>query len=251
MYSLTLLPLVLLSTLATAIPTSSPSADNKPQGASKNSTVNGTANNRNLIRELLLAPTAVEKLALIPSASDWVYDFHAPPPGATTAGKGGMTVKADRLAFPPLVGNGVSMTLGFIGPCGFNTPHIHPRSAEINIVVRGRLGTEFSAENGAKNIINELEEFQMTVFPQGAVHTEFNPDCTPATFVAAFADEDPGVQQSAQTLFGLQKKLVKAVLGNKEVIEGIDLDRFRDMIPDNVALGVESCLKKCGLQKRK
>ena len=43
--------------------------------------------------------------------------------------------------------------------------------------------------------------------------------------------------------------MVKAVLGNKEVIEDVDVEKFRSQIPANVALGVESCLKKCGLQK--
>ena len=53
----------------------------------------------------------------------------------------------------------------------------------------------------------------MTVFPKGATHTEFNPDCNDAVFVAGFADEDPGVEQLTQTLFNLNGDLVKADLG--------------------------------------
>ena len=87
------------------------------------------------------------------SDSDFIYDFLHPPASAITTGKGGHTVKADRKDFPALIGTligtGVSMTLGFLGPCGFNTPHIHPRSSQINAVVQGKLGTEFIAENGA------------------------------------------------------------------------------------------------------
>jgi hypothetical protein len=81
--------------------------------------------NLNLISQLESAATAADRIKLLPNPSDHVYDFLNPPTAdATTTGKGGHTVKADRKDFPALIGNGVSMTLGFIGPCGFNTPHV-------------------------------------------------------------------------------------------------------------------------------
>jgi hypothetical protein len=204
-----------------------------------------------LISSLENAATAVDRIKLLPNPSDHVYDFLNPPTSdATTTGLGGHTVKADRGTFPALIGNGVAMTVGFLGPCGFNTPHTHPRSAEINIVVEGELGTEFITENGATLIKNRLSTYQMTVFPQGAIHTEWNPDCTPATFVAGFASEDPGVQQSAQRLFDMDDDLLEAVFANDFTFAGEDIDTFRSLVPANVALGVESCLAKCGLQKR-
>lgn len=54
----------------------------------------------------------------------------------------------------------------------------------------------------------------MTVFPQGAIHTEFNPQCQPAVFVAGFANEDPGVQQSAQRLFELDDDVLEAAFAS-------------------------------------
>lgn len=217
----------------------------------KRQSASGIANDQALINQLLLAPTAVDRQALITNDADFVYNFQSPPAAsAITKGEGGMTVKADRKLFPPLIGTGVSMTVGMLGPCGFNTPHVHPRSSEINIIVQGRLGTEYILENGARAIFNTLNQYDMTVFPQGAVHTEFNPDCNDAVFVAGFASEDPGVQQSAQTLLGLEDDLVNAVFGAANVtIDGKDIDTFRPLLPANVALGVESCLVKCGLQK--
>lgn len=213
-----------------------------------NTTVsNTTAPNTSLIQSLLLAPTAKDRLNLLPNPSDHVFDFNSPPPGTTTTGKGGHTVRADREGFPALIGTGVSMTLGFLGPCGFNTPHTHPRSSEINVVVKGSLVAEFQLENGAPNIINTVKTNQVTVFPQGALHTEFNPDCEDAVFVAGFASEDPGVQQAAQTLLGFEDDIVEAALGS---LSGQDLEKWRAMVPANVALGVESCLKKCGIQKK-
>lgn len=230
-----------------------PAASSSPDATEGPSESASVANNLALISKLENAATQVDRLALLNNGSDWKYDFQDPPvQDVITAGKGGHTVKADRKSFPALIGTGVSMTVGFIGPCGFNTPHTHPRSSEINIIVEGRLGTNFIGENGASLVENTLEKYQMTVFPQAAVHTEFNPDCEPAVFVAGFASEDPGVQQTAQTLFGLQENVVAADLGLQanEVINGEDIDQFKAHLPKNVALGVESCLKKCGINKK-
>lgn len=201
-----------------------------------------------LQQQLELAGTAVDRLKLIPNDKDFVFDFNTTTlAGAITTGKGGHTVKADRDTFPALIGNGGSMTLGFINPCGFNTPHVHPRAAEMNIVVQGRLLGSVTAENGARHMQHELKKFSMTVFPQGALHTEWNPDCEPAVFVAAFPDEDPGVQQAAQTFFSLEDDVIRAALGGDGSVNGQDLDKFKGLIPANVALGVESCLKKCNI----
>jgi hypothetical protein len=208
---------------------------------------NTTANNIDLIHQLELAPTAVDRFSLL-NDTDFIYDFLAPPPGdAVTTGKGGHTVKADRKLFPALIGTGVSMTLGFIGPCGFNTPHTHPRSSQINVVVEGSLATLFVPENGVEPIgPNVLDKFQMTVFPQGSTHMEWNPNCDPAVFAAGFASEDPGVEQSAQTLFELSAEVVQADLG-VTTLNGESIAEFDAKLPANVALGVRSCLKKCGI----
>lgn len=247
------LPAYNMTSSSAAPPQASSSVTPSPDAPEGPSESTSTANNVQLITELENAPTAVDRLALLNNGSDWKFDFNNPPSqDVVTTGKGGHTVRSDRKIFPALVGTGVSMTVGFIGPCGFNTPHVHPRSSEINIIVQGRLGTDFLAENGASLITNTLDQYQMTVFPQGAVHTEFNPDCDNAVFVAGFASEDPGVQQSAQTLFGLQESVVSAVLGlqGTDTINGEDIETFKDMLPPNVALGVESCLQKCGIPKK-
>ncbi|RFU31416.1 hypothetical protein B7463_g4917, partial [Scytalidium lignicola] len=204
-----------------------------------------TASPLSLQDQLELAGTAVDRLALL-QPSDFIFDFNTSTVGIVE-GEGGKTVKADRDTFPALIGNKGSMTLGFIGACGFNTPHTHPRAAEMNIVVQGRLMAAVTPENGAKHLTHTLNQYQMTVFPQGALHTEFNPDCEPAVFVAAFPSEDPGVQQAAQTFFGFEDDVIKAVLGGDVSINGANLDAFRTLIPANVALGVEECLQKCNI----
>lgn len=206
------------------------------------------ANNLQVIGELILAAKASDRINLIPDDASFKFDFDNPPDKSKTEGKGGHIVTADRKSFPPLIGTGVSMAVAFLGPCGFNTPHTHPRSSEINIVVQGTLKTEFTLENKVRTVHNTLGAHQMTVFPQGALHTEFNPNCDNVIFVAGFASEDPGVQQAAQSLFGFDQDVVKAATGNDFTFEGKDVDKFRNLIPANVALGVESCLRKCRIQ---
>jgi hypothetical protein len=43
---------------------------------------------------------------------------------------------------------------------------------------------------------------------------------------------------------------VLASAGGDLNIDGANINTFRGKIPANVVIGVESCLKKCGIQKR-
>lgn len=82
-------------------------------------------------------------------------------------------------------------------------------------MVNGTLVVQFKLENGAKTVTDFVKTNQMTIFPQGALHTEWNPDRTGALFVAGFAGRDPGVQQEAQTCFGLATEAVGAAVGKR------------------------------------
>ena len=243
MHSFTLAATAFLAVVASA----SPLSRRQTGSAGLDTKENDSA----FVASLETAATVVDRLALL-QPSDQVYDFgKATGNSSNTVGNGGHTVKADRKVFPALVGTGVAMTVGFLGPCGFNTPHTHPRSSEFNIVVEGALVTEFTMENGVKTVNNNLTQYQATVFPQGAIHTEFNPTCRNAVFVAGFASEDPGVQQTAQTFFNLNPQLVEAVLGGDGTVDGQDVAKFVSVIPHNVALGVKSCLQRCNIPQRK
>jgi hypothetical protein len=207
------------------------------------------ADNMTLIQALELAPTQKDRVNLLNLPGDFLFDFNKPPKSAVTTGKGGHTVAATSSTFPAVIGNGVSMTLGFLGPCGLNTPHVHNRATEFNVVVKGRLVTNFQVENGVQPRENLLSTFQATVFPQGAIHTEFNPDCEDAVFVAGFNNVDPGVEQIAQTFFNLRPDIINTTLGSG-FVNGEDIESIKNMLPANVAAGVELCLKKCGKTKR-
>ncbi|KAJ7117674.1 RmlC-like cupin domain-containing protein [Mycena epipterygia] len=197
------------------------------------------------VAQLRLDPTAVDRVNTLSPDSQFVFDFFNPPAGVVT-GAGGHTVTATSGTFAAVVDNGVAMTIGFLGPCAMNTPHTHPRATEINFSVNGTLRTGILTENGARFIVNELSPGMMTVFPQGAIHFEMNTGCKPAMFVAAFNNEDPGVLSVAQRFFGLPPDIVQATLGDIGLLE---FEELAAMIPDNVAVGTDACLKACGLTR--
>ncbi|KAJ7162910.1 RmlC-like cupin domain-containing protein [Mycena filopes] len=200
------------------------------------------------VAQLRQAPTAVDRVNLLSDDKQFVFDFLNPPANtpSVVTGAAGHTVEAFSGSFPAVIGNGAAMTIGFIGPCGINTPHTHPRATEVNYSVNGTLRTGLLTENGARFIVNDLPAGSMTVFPQGAIHFEMNTECTPSMFVAGFNSEDPGVLQLAQRFFGLPSDIVGATLGDLgvEEVEGI-----AHLLPDNVAVGTDECLKRCGLSR--
>ncbi|CAL3965722.1 unnamed protein product [Diplocarpon coronariae] len=211
-----------------------------------------------LTSQLLLADLAADRFGLIPDDKDFTFDFNKASLKGK-AGKGGDIIAANRKTFPALVGTGSGMAVGFLGPCGFNTPHLHPRATELQIVTQGKLRVEMVPENGVFNIPgdnksgrrvikNTVNALEMTPFYQGSVHTQFNPDCTDAVFVASFDSEDFGVGQVLDETIQFSPEVVTAAFG--EAIDGADVDAFKKAIPVAIATGVESCLRKCNIKKR-
>jgi hypothetical protein len=102
----TLLPLLLIVSIATALPSSLKRGGVTTRSTST-ATGDGAVDNQELVDALILAPTAVDRIALIPDDTDFVYSFQSPPSKkAITSGGGGRTVRSDRKVFPPLVGTG-------------------------------------------------------------------------------------------------------------------------------------------------
>ncbi|OAQ74418.1 cupin [Purpureocillium lilacinum] len=205
-----------------------------------------------LTQQLLLSESAIDRYNLLPNDTQFVFDFNA---GTPDRGKGGDIVIANRKTFPALVGTGASMAVGRIGPCGINTLHVHPRSSELQMVIEGRLVVEMNPENGVLNangtrriIRGEIGPYQMTPFYQGSIHTQFNPDCANTMFVASFASEDFGTEQVIDGSLAFSNDIVAATFG--QIISGENIDFVRNSIPANIALGVEQCLRTCGIQKR-
>ncbi|KAK8051283.1 hypothetical protein PG993_002668 [Apiospora rasikravindrae] len=206
-------------------------------------------------QQILLSDTRADALNnILTKNEDFKFRFEDKRAGGP--GKGGEVVPANRKTFPALTGTGLGMAVVFLGPCGFNTPHVHPRAAELAVVTEGTIVSSMVPENGVndadgapREILNTLHRYDATIFFQGAVHSQFNPGCGNASFVAALSAEDFGTGQVAQELFGASNAAVADVFG--DAIDGADVDKLRGAISKNVALGVEQCLKRCNINKRK
>jgi hypothetical protein len=214
---------------------------------------------KDLINQLELAGTAVSRFSIIRAQGPAYYKYDFNPDanskttdGGTFIGEGGQGVLANRAKFPALLGLGIAFSMGFMNPCGMNTPHVHPRATEVltiaDVAEGGVVKTGFILENGiASQFSTELSQCQGTVFPQGSVHYEFNDNCAPATFIAGFNSDDPGLSSIAQNFFDLDPEIVKADLGFPREINGLNIAQFAPTIPPSFALGIQSCLDRCGI----
>lgn len=206
-------------------------------------------------QQIFLSDTRVDAINnVLKDDKDFVFNFFDAQTGGP--GKGGEVVPANRKTFPALTNTNIGGAVGFLGPCGFNTPHVHPRATEFLFLFEGEIMSEMVPENGVvdangkrRDIRNKLEKFDSTVYFQGSIHSQFNTGCGNATFFAALSSEDFGVGQAADELFSLDDDTIAAVFGNN--IDGARVDELRGFIPESVALGVEQCLKKCNIPKRK
>lgn len=186
------------------------------------------------------AATEVAKIEALED-SDFVFNFNN---ATITKGNDGDTVAANVANFPVLLGEGLSMTVGYLGPCGMNSPHTHPRATEILYLINGTIITGMLQENGARFVYNTVNNGSAQVFLKGSIHYQQNVGCDPVTFVAALNNEDPGVSSIAQRYFGLPPDIVGASLGGIGVQEVAGLEA---KIPDNIIFGIEECLQRCNI----
>ena len=195
------------------------------------------------VADLIVAATAKDRVALL-NDKDYVFDFFNATPAAVNSGEDGSVTMARRDTFPALVGSGVAMAVGRIGPCGLNTPHTHPRASEFNYAINGTFQVGMLEENGARLVMNTIRPGQATIFPHGAIHFEQNLGCEEVLFLAAFSDEDPGVSQLTD-LFTIPTEFLDATLG----IDETKAKQLAMGIPKNVVFGVDECLARCGIKK--
>lgn len=174
-----------------------------------------------------------------------VFDFNNQNPKNAP---GGSILLATVDNFPILEGLGVSGAISFVEPCGLNIPHTHPRADEFFFSIEGILDTGFVKENGFNTEIQtQLGKYQGTVFPMGSMHYQQNPTCAPAVFVAALNSEDPGRADIATSFWMLPSDVINSALGFPTTIGGGNIEAWKSHLPVNLAAGVETCLKECGL----
>lgn len=202
-----------------------------------------------LITKLRGTITAVDRTLLLANGgnSSFVFDFLNPPASAVKTAGGVTNVAAKVSTFPALVGSGISLTLVTVGPCGVGAPHIHPRADEFLVVIEGRLLVQSFTEGGSVLITNTLPAFSGVIFNQGAVHGQFNPDCTEAKFFASFNSNDAGTTNVAPSFFLFDDNMILDDLGGTQA--GISLEDIQLIrnFGKSGNFAVEECLKKCGL----
>jgi len=205
-----------------------------------------------LVASLLTSDSEVDRFKLL-AAQDpthQVFDFNPAANLATKPGLGGQVDLANRANFPILSGLGLSAATLFFNACGLNTPHIHPRASEFfTVATPGRFETGFILENGLTTEFNTtLTQFQGTVFPQGSIHFQQNLECSPQVGISGLNSEDPGASSIAQNFFALDPAVIDATLGFPKQIDANNFAQFKNAIPTPFALGIESCLKRCGIK---
>lgn len=120
---------------------------------------------------LKTAATQLDRLALLPSDSDWIFDFRAQPSYTYSPGS---VVNANAATFPATVGNGMTMAMLNLGPCAMLPPHYHPRATNFVVAVEGTTNTYMIEENGARLVSETLTPGKMTIFPAASLHTMQN-----------------------------------------------------------------------------
>jgi hypothetical protein len=205
-----------------------------------------------LPQQLLLAPSRYAKYQLLAN-EDFMFDFGNSSQNSELT-SGGYLVDATSETFPALIGQGVGMALGFLGPCGFNTPHSHFGGTEFFLPFNGTLQTFLMLEPPATDsgatprIVNlTLNALQGTIFPQGSTHMQFNPSCETTAFVAAFGTDDFGRTQQFKSLFSLPDAALEDALGRS--LDENEIDMVRNNIPGPVIVGIDECMRSCGMSQ--
>lgn len=211
---------------------------------------------QDLINKLELAANSVDRFTILQEqgpADTWLkYDFNPsanPNPGGGK-GAGGQGDLANSKTFPALIKLGVTASAGFMNPCGMNKPHIHPRATEFLILAIGaNVKTGFLLENGLQTQMSTtLSQYQGAILSQGSIHYEFNDNCEPAVFIAAFSNEDPGLSTIGKNFFSLDPDIVNADLGFPDFLDHTNIRQFAQSIPKSFANGAMECLNRCHIK---
>ncbi|OOF97519.1 hypothetical protein ASPCADRAFT_129201 [Aspergillus carbonarius ITEM 5010] len=199
-----------------------------------------------LTAQLRLADTAIERYQLLPNDSDFIFDFttNKDLPVATSQN------------WPVLVNVGAAFSISQLPACSMTFLHLHPRATELFAVTSGHLISSMIPEAGVLNanntqrvIQNDLYPGQVTIYPAGSFHTQVNPDCEPANFTATFTSDEFAVGLVAEQLFSFSDGVIARTFGGGNLSES-EIERLRGMIPEDMAIKVEECLGKCGLERK-
>ncbi|RMY72181.1 hypothetical protein D0863_04676 [Hortaea werneckii] len=190
------------------------------------------------------ACSQADRLNILGSDDDWLFDFNDYPETYNFAPGGVTTAKAS--TFPATVENGMSMAMLNMGPCAMLPPHWHPRASNYVVTVLGSVTTYMWEENGARLVTEKLTPGKMTIFPQGSMHMMVNTGCENAQVVSALNSPDAGTANVGQVFAnGFPAPLVNAAFG-WEVAGPFAKSK---MLPPGTGVnwGSQECLQRCGI----
>ena len=96
------------------------------------------------------------------NATDFEYDLKNSV--NTAKGPSGSIRIATVKQMPSLSGEGLSLGLLSIDPCGINLPHHHPRATEMIYIIKGKnLRSGLIEENSGRTMINDIREGQVSI----------------------------------------------------------------------------------------
>ncbi|KAK5003262.1 hypothetical protein LTR28_010384 [Elasticomyces elasticus] len=154
------------------------------------------------------AASQLDRLALLPDDSDWLFDFTEQK--YYTFAPGGVI----KYVVPP-----EKLAILNLGPCSMLPMHYHPRASNFVVAVAGTTMTYMFEENGARVVTQTLTPGKMTIFPQASMHMMMNIGCENAQLVSALNTEDAGTMNLGNGIFadGFPADLVNAALGYQDL----------------------------------
>ncbi|EUC49862.1 hypothetical protein COCMIDRAFT_83621 [Bipolaris oryzae ATCC 44560] len=223
-----LLPLTLLTTLTISTTAQTP----------KSRTLHPELN-----AALRTAATSFDRAALLPSSSDWTYDFTAHPNYDSPTGA---VINADAATFPAVTGLGSSVALLKLAPCGMLPPHLHPRATNIVTAITGNTTTWMIGENGVGVRRVELLPMMVTVFPQASLHMMQNNDCEPSLLISSLNSDDSGTLNILPSLWSVPQDIIGAGFGN-DAFNAADVGKDIPAVGTGAIIGSAECKKRCGI----
>lgn len=197
------------------------------------------------IAKLATAASQLDRQALLPTDSDWFFDFNIQQPNYNFAPGG--VVNMNAATFPAAKGNGMTLAMLNLGPCSMLPPHLHPRASNYVVAIHGNTTTYMFEENGARLVTETLLPGQATIFPQASMHMMVNNGCENSQLVSALNADDAGTLNIGQVFTnGFPFDLVNAAFSQNLASDSVKAK----MTPVGTGSnwGTDECLARCGVK---
>ncbi|KAK5137185.1 hypothetical protein LTR08_000690 [Meristemomyces frigidus] len=197
-----------------------------------------------MVANLVTAATQLDRLSVLCSDKDWLFDFTVQQPNYNFAPGGVINMNA--ATFPAAKGNGMTLAMLNLGPCSMLPPHYHPRASNYVVAIKGNTTTYMFEENGARLVTEILTPGKATIFPAASMHMMVNNGCDDAQLVSALNADDAGTQNVGNVFTnGFPSELVDAAFGQSMA----GAAAAAKMIPVGTGSnwGTAECMKRCGV----